>query len=96
MTIYMAKNPLVALAFSRSLTTGVSTEQYNQAPRAMRESLIFPYMQGSEWATQLYKRGGWTMVSNAFTRLPLSSEQILHPEKYFKYERPVKVVVAGR
>ncbi|MGH9872314.1 MAG: hypothetical protein ACRD9S_07595 [Pyrinomonadaceae bacterium] len=93
MMVYMAKNPLVALAFSRSLTTGVATEQYDQAPRAMRESLIFPYLQGSEWATQLYRKGGWTMVSNAFTRLPLSSEQILHPEKYFSYERPVKVAL---
>ena len=93
MTIYMAKNPLVALAFSRSLTTGVATEQFNQAPRAMRESLIFPYMNGLEWATQVYKRGGWTMVSSAFTRLPLSTEQILHPEKYFNYERPTKVVL---
>ena len=91
MTLYMAKNPLVALAFSRSLATGVATEQFNQAPRAMRESLIFPYLQGMEWAMQLYKRGGWTMVSNAFTRLPLSSEQILHPEKYFNYERPIKI-----
>lgn len=93
MTLYMAKNPMVALAFSRSLATGVATEQFNQAPRAMRESLIFPYMQGMEWATQLYKRGGWTMVSNAFTRLPLSSEQILHPEKYLSYERPTKVAL---
>jgi len=93
MTIYMAKNPMVALAFSRTLATGVATEQFNQAPRAMRESLIFPYMQGLEWATILYRRGGWTMVSNAFTKLPLSSEQILHPEKYFNYERPVKVVL---
>jgi hypothetical protein len=93
MTIYMAKNPLVALAFSRSLTTGVATEQYNQAPRAMRESLIFPYLQGSEWATQLYRRGGWDSVSSAFTKLPLSTEQILHAEKYFKYERPEKIVL---
>jgi hypothetical protein len=93
MTLYMAKNPLIALAFSRSLTTGVATEQFNQAPRAMRESLIFPYMQGMEWTTQLYRRGGWTLVSNAFTKLPLSSEQILHPEKYFNYERPIKVLL---
>jgi hypothetical protein len=93
MMVYMAKNPLVALAFSRSLTTGVATEQYEKAPRAMRESLVFPYLQGSEWATQLYRKGGWAMVSNAFTRLPLSSEQILHPEKYFNYERPVKIVL---
>jgi hypothetical protein len=93
MMLYLARNPLAALAFSRSLTTGVATEQYDQAPRAMRESLIFPYMQGSEWARQLYKRGGWTMVSNAFTKLPLSTEQILHSEKYFSYERPVQVTL---
>jgi hypothetical protein len=93
MMVYMAKNPLVALAFGRSLTTGVATEQYDKAPRAMRESLIFPYLQGSEWATQLYRKGGWTMVSNAFTKLPLSTEQILHAEKYFNYERPIKIVL---
>src|SRR6266850_937233 len=93
MTLYMLKHPLEALAFNRSLTAGLATEQYDQAPRAIRESLIFPYLQGSEWATQLYKRGGWAMVSNAFTRLPLSSEQILHSEKYFNYERPTKVLL---
>ena len=93
MMAYMAQNPLVALAFSRSLTTGVATEQYDQAPRSMRESLIFPYLQGSEWVRQLYRKGGWTMVSNAFTRLPLSTEQVLHPEKYFNYERPIKIVL---
>jgi hypothetical protein len=94
MTIYLAKNPMVALAFSRSLSSsGMSSEQFNKAPRALRESLVFPYLQGNEWATQLYKRGGWTMISRAFARLPLSSEQILHPEKYFSYERPVKVVL---
>lgn len=95
MTIYMAQNPLVALAFSRSLgsSTAMAAVQFNQAPRALRESLIFPYGQGTAWATQLYKRGGWSMISKAFTQLPLSSEQIIHPEKYFSYERPVKIVL---
>ncbi len=91
MTMYLARNPMVALAFTRSLTTGVATEQYDQAPRAMRESLIFPYLQGSEWATRVYKRGGWDLISSAFTKLPLSTEQILHPDKYFSYERPEKI-----
>lgn len=95
MTIYMAQNPLVALAFSRSLgSTATSSVKFNQAPRALRESLIFPYAQGTEWATQLYKRGGWSTVSKAFDQLPLSTEQILHPEKYFSYERPTKVVLS--
>ena len=71
----------------------MASEQIKQAPRALRESLVFPYEEGSEWATQLYKRGGWASVSAAYAKLPLSSEQILHPEKYFEYERPVKVVL---
>ena len=94
MTLYMAKHPLVALAFLRSLGgQEASLEQFKQAPRALRESLLFPYEEGSEWATQLYKRGGWEMVSQAFTKLPQSSEQILHAEKYFSYEAPQKLML---
>src|ERR1044072_7297855 len=94
MTLYMAKNPLVALAFIRSLgSQELATEQFKQAPRALRESLLFPYEEGSAWATQLYKRGGWEMVSRAFTKLPQSSEQILHADKYFAYEAPQKIAL---
>ena len=92
MTIYMARNPLVALAFARSMgSSSTSSEQFKQAPRALRESLVFPYQEGAEWATALYKRGAWKAVSDAFTELPQSTEQILHPEKYFAHEAPVQV-----
>ncbi|MBA2527579.1 MAG: hypothetical protein H0V18_17630 [Pyrinomonadaceae bacterium] len=94
MTLYMAKNPLVALAFIRSLGgSNLASDQFKQAPRAIRESLVFPYEQGSEWATRVYKRGGWASISQAYAKLPLSSEQILHPEKYFDYEQPVRVAL---
>jgi hypothetical protein len=92
MTLYLARNPLVAFAFMRSLGTSTnSSEQFKQAPRVVRESLVFPYEHGSEWATKLYKRGGWKMVSAAFEQLPQSTEQILHPEKYFAREAPLKL-----
>jgi hypothetical protein len=92
MKIYMTKHPLIALAFLRSLDDSkTSSEQFKQAPRALRESLVFPYDQGLDWATQLYKRGGWSMVSRAFTELPQSTEQIMHPDKYFAHEAPVSV-----
>ena len=94
MTLYMAKNPLVALAFIRSLgAQQAASEEFNQAPRALKESLLFPYEQGSAFATQLYRRGGWEMVSQAYTKLPQSTEQILHPEKYFAYEAPQKLAL---
>ena len=91
MTLYMYKNPLVAL---RAIAAQeIATEQFKQAPRALRESLLFPYEEGSAWATQLYRRGGWEMVSEAFSKLPQSTEQILHAEKYFAHEAPQKLTL---
>src|ERR1044072_8545271 len=87
MTLYMTKHHIVALAFIRSLgTQETSSEQFKRAPRALRESLLFPYEAGSTWATAVYRKGGWDLVSKAFTKLPQSTEQIMHPEKYFAYE----------
>jgi hypothetical protein len=91
MMLYMKNNPMIAMAFVRSLSGKTSSEQFEKAPRAIRESLVFPYEQGAVWATQIYRRGGWEMISEAFKKLPQSSEQILHPEKYFSYEAPTKV-----
>lgn len=94
MMLYMARNPLVALAFMRSLSaSGMSSDQFKQAPRALRESLLFPYDQGFEWANRVHKRGGWKLVSDSYAKLPQSTEQILHPEKYFSYESPFKITL---
>jgi hypothetical protein len=94
MALYVANNPLVALAFLKSLgATGMASEELDKAPRALRESLLFPYQDGEKWVNALYKRGGWNEVSQAFTTLPQSTEQILHPEKYFAHEAPVKVTL---
>src|SRR5262245_55508885 len=94
MTHYMAKNPMIALAFLRSLGDADSvTKEFKQAPRALRESLLFPYEEGSQFATKLYNQGGWEQVSQAFFKLPQSTEQILHVDKYFTYEAPQKITL---
>ena len=59
----------------------------------LRESLLFPYQEGLNWTRALYKQGGWQEVSQAFTTLPQSTEQVMHPEKYFAHEAPVKVTL---
>jgi hypothetical protein len=93
MTQYVIRSPARQLAMIRSFLAGESgsTEQFDKAPRVLRESLLFPYSQGALWAGQLHKRGGWELVSRAFKELPASTEQILHPEKYFAHEAPMKV-----
>src|SRR5438128_7048667 len=94
MALYVANNPLRALAFLKSLgSTGLPSEELDKAPRALRETLLFPYQDGEKWVSVLYKQGGWDRVSKAFTELPQSTEQILHPEKYFAQEPPVRVTL---
>jgi hypothetical protein len=69
----------------------MASEELDKAPRALRETLLFPYQEGMTWARVVHQYGGWSNVSKAFTDLPQSTEQILHPEKYFVHEAPVKV-----
>jgi hypothetical protein len=95
MVMYVAANPMRALAFLKSMgSTGMETDELNNAPRALRESLLFPYQEGLSFARALHQRGGWPKVSEAFTALPQSTEQVLHPDKYFAKESPVKVALS--
>jgi hypothetical protein len=94
MALYVANSPLRALLFLKSMsTTGMSSAELEKAPRAVRETLVFPYLEGIDWAKSLYKQNGWDRVSKAFTDLPQSTEQILHPDKYFAHDAPVKVTL---
>ena len=92
---YMWNDVTRALAFAKSMESNKSSsEQIDNAPRSLRETLLFPYEQGTEWTTAVYGRGGWARVSQAFTELPQSTEQILHTEKYFQHEAPIKIEMA--
>ena len=66
----------------------------NNAPRLLRESMIFPYREGLIFELALFSRGGREMAfRNAFSRPPADTHQILQPEAYFKNERPARVVI---
>lgn len=94
MSQYIMKNPLRALGFLKSIAeTGMASAELDKAPRALRETLLFPYQEGMAWARVVHQYGGWSNVSKAFRELPQSTEQILHPEKYFVHEAPVKVAL---
>ncbi|HEX8888414.1 MAG TPA: hypothetical protein VF779_04525 [Pyrinomonadaceae bacterium] len=92
MTVYVTRNPARIIALMKSMGASQSaTEEIDRAPRALRESLLFPYQEGMQWVTQLYKKEGWPLVSKAFTDLPQSTEQILHADKYFAHDAPIKL-----
>lgn len=56
-----------------------------QAPDLISRSLVFPYLQGAEFVQHLYRNDGYRAVNRAFrSHPPLSTEQILHPERYLR------------
>jgi hypothetical protein len=57
------------------------------APAIIIETFEFPYSQGSEFVAALLE-AGWDAVDAAFSDPPRSTEQILHPEKYFAGDEP--------
>jgi hypothetical protein len=63
---------------------------FDAAPGFIQEDLMFPYMRGMEFAQSLYDRGGWDAIDAAFANPPVSTEQILHPDRY-PADQPVTV-----
>ena len=63
------------------------------APAWIRDTLLFSYLQGAAFCMEVKAQGGQKLLDYAFlTDPPHSTEQILHPEKWFgRRDDPVKV-----
>jgi hypothetical protein len=55
---------------------------FNSAPAYIQDELTFPYLQGLAFVRSLYLKDGWSGVDELYVHPPLSSEQILHPDRY--------------
>jgi len=62
-----------------------------RTPAILRAPLEFPYSTGFGYVRAANATGGWDAVNDFYDRMPESTEQILHPEKYAAAEAPVKV-----
>ncbi|MRR29150.1 hypothetical protein EG834_02175 [bacterium] len=63
---------------------------YDSAPAYMKQDFLFPYQQGFTFVQALYGEDKWKSVDAAYGNPPVSTEQILHPEKY-PAEKPLTV-----
>lgn len=70
-----------------------STKLLLGMPAILRESLLFPYVQGLTFVQGIQGSGGWEAVNAAFSNPPASTEQIIHPEKYATAEKPISVAI---
>jgi hypothetical protein len=62
---------------------------FDRAPLYLRESLLFPYFKGMLFQQALVQKLGQAAFTEMFLHPPVSTQQILHPEKYFAGVLPV-------
>jgi hypothetical protein len=66
----------------------VAESERRGTPRLVREVLLVPYAAGTALVEDVLARGGSAALEAAFADPPLSSEEILHPERYLDERRP--------
>ena len=65
-----------------------------EMPPIIEESTMFPYEYGLKFVMALVRQGGWEAVNDAYSDPPVSTEQIMHPRKYYgQRDDPVEVAL---
>ena len=62
---------------------GLEMPALASAPRLIRESLVFPYLGGLEFVRARYRAAAGSRVAPLGNGMPVSTEQVLHPERAF-------------
>lgn len=57
---------------------------FQTVPRYIMDNLLFSYLQGFKFVLYLKQQENWKTINQAYADLPVSTEQILHSEKYFE------------
>ena len=78
-------------SFNPALLVGGSEDspELAKAPPFIRDSLLFPYIEGTAFAQQVLQAGsGWSDFNRVFQNPPASTQQVMHPELYLQGIQP--------
>lgn len=85
--LQMLKSSVVPLAQSGNMEKAIKA--MDDIPPFMIETMVGTYLKGMGFVFEIQKQG-WQKVSELYKNPPVSSEQILHPEKWLTNEFPFK------
>jgi hypothetical protein len=60
--------------------------QNPDVPGVIKRAALAPYLDGLSFVNELRRSGGWKLVDQTWADPPLSTEQLLHPEKHASKE----------
>lgn len=65
------------------------------APPILKESMLFPYIRGLVFCAKLVNGDGWKGIDQAYRSPPVSTEQVLHLDKYKINPDPPQAIDLG-
>lgn len=68
---------------------------FDTAPLYLQQSLLFPYASGMKFQHEVLKKLGQAGFRKVFEDPPATTQQVLHPEKYFEGVTPEKLPLPG-
>lgn len=79
-------DPSLFIAFSEKIPLANLnlTPGSENIPLILKNSLVFPYFSGLKFVYKVFLRGGWDEVNRILLSPPVSTEQIIHPEKFIE------------
>jgi hypothetical protein len=70
---------------------GMSMPEIQSVPHVLKTTLIAPYVEGLGFIHALRRRAGWAGVDAVWNRLPTTTEQVLHVDKWDAAEPAIAV-----
>jgi hypothetical protein len=82
---YLTDDDLVEII---NLSSRAYTQNADYLPAVLVNRGAFPYLQGAEFADYVYQREGWAGLNRVWQNPPQSTEQIIHPDRYYAGDTP--------
>jgi hypothetical protein len=82
-------------AVRQEIQSSLPEENSLSIPAPLWSFLFFPYDQGKSFVQTEYQNGGWQAMDAVFQNPPVSSEMILHPDRYQRADLPVQLSKPG-
>lgn len=80
--------PLASMGRAMPSDSGESPSTSSYVPVAILDRIAFQYESGASLVNRVYKEHGWRGINLLYGAPPLSTEQVLHPEKYLDVPDP--------
>ena len=75
------------------LSNATPNDKLLSAPPIVQKLREFPVTEGAAFVAELLDNEGWEGVNEAYGRPPISTEQVIHPDKYFAQEGPQRTTI---